>query len=165
MAWAEALPGFAAILLGTVALFALLPGPLRLGGWMFDFHFMFVASALAILGTQLVVLGLAAKTHARMELRVGDRWLAFLDRWFTLERGLLVGLALLAVSGGWSAAVDAKTAGMRLWFGSRAAGIVAYLLVTALALFGLVLSLAFTLRVEIAAPAVIAVIVHVIAPC
>ena len=52
----------------------------------------------------------------------------------------LVGLALLAVSGGWSAAVDAKTAGMRLWFGSRAAGIVAYLLVTALALFGLVLS-------------------------
>lgn len=90
------LPGFAAILVGATALFALLPGPLRLGGWTFDFHFMFVASALAILGTQLVVLGLAAKTHARAELRVDDRWLAFLDRWFTLERGLLVGLALLA---------------------------------------------------------------------
>jgi len=51
-----------------------------------------------------------------------------------------LGLALLAVSGGWSASVDAKTADMRLWFGSRAAGIVAYLLVTALALFGLLLS-------------------------
>jgi DMSO/TMAO reductase YedYZ heme-binding membrane subunit len=51
-----------------------------------------------------------------------------------------LGLALLAVSGGWSAAVDAKTADMRLWFGSRAAGIAAYLLVTALALFGLLLS-------------------------
>jgi sulfoxide reductase heme-binding subunit YedZ len=51
-----------------------------------------------------------------------------------------LGLALLAVSGGWAAAVDAKTADMRLWLGSRAAGIVAYLLVTALALFGLVLS-------------------------
>ena len=51
-----------------------------------------------------------------------------------------LGLALLAVSGGWSAAVDQKTADMRLWFGSRAAGIVAYLLVTALALFGLLLS-------------------------
>lgn len=51
-----------------------------------------------------------------------------------------LGLALLAVSGGWSAAVDTKTADMRLWFGSRAAGIVAYLLVTALALFGLLLS-------------------------
>jgi sulfoxide reductase heme-binding subunit YedZ len=51
-----------------------------------------------------------------------------------------LGLSVLAVSGGWSAAVDAKTADMRLWFGSRAAGIVAYLLVTALALFGLLLS-------------------------
>jgi len=51
-----------------------------------------------------------------------------------------LGLALLAVSGGWSAAVDAKTADMRLWFGSRAAGIAAYLLVSALAMFGLLLS-------------------------
>jgi hypothetical protein len=51
-----------------------------------------------------------------------------------------LGLALVAVSGGWSAAVDEKTADMRLWFGSRAAGIVAYLLVTALAAFGLLLS-------------------------
>jgi sulfoxide reductase heme-binding subunit YedZ len=51
-----------------------------------------------------------------------------------------LGLALLAVSGGWAAAVDAKTADMRLWLGSRAAGIVAYLLVTMLALFGLLLS-------------------------
>ncbi len=51
-----------------------------------------------------------------------------------------LGLAVLAVSGGWSAAVDAKMASMRLWYGSRAAGIVAYLLLTALALVGLVLS-------------------------
>jgi sulfoxide reductase heme-binding subunit YedZ len=51
-----------------------------------------------------------------------------------------LGLSLVAVSGGWSAAVDPKTAAMRLWFGSRAAGIVAYLLVAALAVFGLLLS-------------------------
>ncbi len=51
-----------------------------------------------------------------------------------------LGLAVLAVSGGWSAAVDARTADMRLWLGSRAAGIVAFLLVTALAVFGLLLS-------------------------
>jgi hypothetical protein len=90
------LPGFAAILFGASALAALLPGPLHFGGMKFDFHFMFVASALVILGMQLVVLGLAAKTHARAELRVGDRWLVFLDRWFTLERGLLAGLVLFA---------------------------------------------------------------------
>jgi hypothetical protein len=90
------LPGFAGILLGASALAALLPGPLHLGGLTFDFHLMFVASALVILGMQLVVLGLAAKTHARAELRVADRWLVLLDRWFTLERGLLAGLALFA---------------------------------------------------------------------
>jgi len=42
-------------------------------------------------------LGLAAKTFSRAELLAqGDRWLGVLDRWFTLERGLLVGLALVA---------------------------------------------------------------------
>jgi DMSO/TMAO reductase YedYZ heme-binding membrane subunit len=51
-----------------------------------------------------------------------------------------IGLAIIAVSGGWSAAQDQRTADMRLWLGSRAAGIVAYLLVTVLTLAGLVLS-------------------------
>lgn len=91
------LPGLAALVLGLAGLAALLPGPLRVGGLSFDFHFMFVASALAILGVQLVVLGLAAKTFARAELDVrGDRWLKLLDRWFRLERGLLAGLGLVA---------------------------------------------------------------------
>jgi glycosyltransferase involved in cell wall biosynthesis len=89
-------PGLAMVVLGLAVLAVLLPGPLRLGGMNFDFHFMFVASALAILGVQLIVLGLAAKAFARAELHVSDRWLAFLDRWFTLERGLLLGAAVLA---------------------------------------------------------------------
>ena len=89
-------PGLAMIVLGLAGLGALLPGPIRIGGMSFDFHFMFVASALAILGVQLVVLGLAAKAFARAELHVSDRWLAFLDRWFTLERGLLIGAGVLA---------------------------------------------------------------------
>jgi glycosyltransferase involved in cell wall biosynthesis len=89
------LPGALAILVGVAGLAALFPGPLHLGGMTFDYHFMFVASALAILGTQLVVLGLAAKALTRAELHLGDRSLAFLDRWFTLERGLLSGFVLL----------------------------------------------------------------------
>ena len=91
------LPGLAALAIGLLGLCALLPGPLRLGALVLDYHFMFVASAVAILGLQLVVLGLAAKTYARGELAItGDRWLALLDRHFTLERGLLVGLGLAA---------------------------------------------------------------------
>jgi hypothetical protein len=89
-------PGLLMVALGLAALAVLAPGPVTIGAMSFDFHFMFVASALAILGVQLVVLGLAAKAFARAELHVGDRWLAFLDRWFTLERGLLIGVAVLA---------------------------------------------------------------------
>jgi len=91
------IPGVLAVLLGFVGLFALLPGPIHAGSFTFDYHFMFVASALAILGVQLVFLGLAAKTYARAALpERRDPWVDFLDRRFTLERGLLVGLALAA---------------------------------------------------------------------
>jgi glycosyltransferase involved in cell wall biosynthesis len=95
------LPGLLAVAVGLAGLFVLLPGPLQVGSLTFDFHFMFVASALAILGVQLVFLGLAAKTYARAErLERRDRWIDFLDRRFTLERGLLVGLALAAAGVG-----------------------------------------------------------------
>ena len=90
-------PGLAALLLGFAGLFVLLPGPLRVAGFVLDYHFMFVASALAILGVQLVLLGLAAKAYASGERSIrADRWLTLLDRHFTLERGLLVGLGLVA---------------------------------------------------------------------
>jgi len=89
-------PGLAMVAVGLAVLAALLPGPLQVFGMNFDFHFMFVASAMAILGVQLIVLGLAAKAFARAELHVSDKWLAFLDRWFTLERGLLLGAGVLA---------------------------------------------------------------------
>ena len=94
------IPGFAMLALGLLGLGVLLPGPRTIGGVSFDFHFMFVASALAILGVQLVFFGFAAKTYARAELAdLGDRWLDFLDRRFTLERGLVLG-ALLFLAGG-----------------------------------------------------------------
>jgi glycosyltransferase involved in cell wall biosynthesis len=90
-------PGLAALLLGFAGLFVLLPGPVHVAGFVLDFHFMFVASALAILGVQLIVLGLAAKSYASAEIAIGgDRWLTLLDRHFTLERGLLGGIGLVA---------------------------------------------------------------------
>ncbi len=92
------LPGLLMLVVGLAGLLVLLPGPIRVGAINFDFHFMFVASALAILGVQLVVLGLAAKAFARKENIVReDRWLLLLDRWFSLERGLLAGLGLVAI--------------------------------------------------------------------
>ena len=56
------------------------PAPSRSRGASFDFHFMFVGSLLATLGTQVLLLGVFAKS-------VGAR-----PRWFTLERGLVLGV-------------------------------------------------------------------------
>jgi hypothetical protein len=78
-------PGAAMLATGLVLLAALVSGPITMAGRMIDFHFMFVGSLLAALGTQVLLLGLFAKS--------GDD----LPSWFTLERGLLSGvLALLA---------------------------------------------------------------------
>ncbi len=116
-------PGLAMAVIGLAGLLTLLPGPLVIGGMSFDFHFMFVASAMAILGVQLIVLGLAAKAFARAELHVADRWLTFLDAWFTLERGLLLGGALLAAGVGVNAwiLVDWLRAGRGSLFAVRPA--------------------------------------------
>jgi len=116
-------PGLLGIVSGLAGLGALLPGPLRVGAMSFDFHFMFLASALAILGVQLVGLGVSAKLYARRELELGDRWLALLTRWFTLERGLLAGGAILAAGVGINAAIlmDWLAAGRGTLFAVRPA--------------------------------------------
>jgi glycosyltransferase involved in cell wall biosynthesis len=73
------IPGLAMIAIGMTLLFALVGGPLVVGGRMFDYHFMFVGSLLAAVGTQVATLGLFARSHRRT------------PSWFTLERGLLIG--------------------------------------------------------------------------
>lgn len=78
------IPGAAMVGLGLLLIAALVGGPISIGGLLVDFHFMFVGSLLATLGTQVLFLGLFAKS--------GDQ----LPRWFSLERGLAVGATALA---------------------------------------------------------------------
>ena len=86
-------PGVALLLAGLALEAALLPGPLRFGGFTLDFHFMFVGGTIAMLGTQLLLLGLFAKTYALVH-RVGahDPWILRFHRVYTLERGVAFGL-------------------------------------------------------------------------
>ncbi len=78
-------PGAAMLVLGAIILALLVAGPVTIAGRMFDFHFMFVGSLLATLGTQVLLLGVFARSAAAT------------PQWFTLERGLVVGsLTLLA---------------------------------------------------------------------
>ena len=65
---------------GLALLFALAGGPIRLAGRQIDFHLMFVGSLLAILGTQVAMLGVFATSDKHP------------PAWFTLERGLAAGL-------------------------------------------------------------------------
>lgn len=85
-------PGLFLLALGLGLELALLPGPLRLGRVTLDFHFMFVGGAVAILGLQLILLGVYAKTWALVEGEgPADDWIRRLHLHYTLERGVALG--------------------------------------------------------------------------
>jgi glycosyltransferase involved in cell wall biosynthesis len=91
------MPGAVCMVLGLVPLIALGRGPLRVGALNFDIHYMVLGSVLTILGYQLVTTGLFAKAYSHAaRLYARDRALSILNRYFTLERGLIVGALLFA---------------------------------------------------------------------
>jgi glycosyltransferase involved in cell wall biosynthesis len=86
------LPGLLCIALGLVPLIALSGGPRRVFGLNFDVHYMVVGSLLTVLGFQILTTGLFAKAYSHAaRLFVSDRTLQVLLRYFSLERGLLLG--------------------------------------------------------------------------
>ncbi len=106
-------PGLLLTCLGLALELALLPGPIRLGPVNFDFHFMFVGGAAAILGFQLVLLGIYAKTYGLIhETGVTDLWIRRFHLHYTLERGVALGgliflvgvLINVGILGAWLAA-------------------------------------------------------------
>jgi hypothetical protein len=92
-------PGLVLLLLGLGVELALLAGPVRIGGFTFDYHFMFVGGALAILGLQVVLLGVYAKTYALVhDGRFADPWISRFHLRYTLERGVALG-SIMFVAG------------------------------------------------------------------
>jgi glycosyltransferase involved in cell wall biosynthesis len=95
-------PGLVLFVVGLAFVLALLPGPLVIGPYFFDLHWMVLGALFALVGFQIVALGLAVKALAvALEIQPMDATLASFRRVFTLERGLLLGgglfLAGLAV--------------------------------------------------------------------
>ncbi len=85
-------PGLVLAVFGLGLELALLPGPIALNGFNLDFHFMFVGGAIAILGTQLVLLGIYAKTWVLVnEPALADPWIRRFNLRYTLERGVAFG--------------------------------------------------------------------------
>lgn len=86
------LPGLVLAVLGLGLQLALLPGPIHLNGFNIDFHFMFVGGAMALLGFQLMLLGLYAKTWVLVnDPPLADRWIRWFHLHYTLERGVSLG--------------------------------------------------------------------------
>ncbi|MEW6095584.1 MAG: glycosyltransferase family 2 protein [bacterium] len=86
------IPGMTMFFIGLVFLLILLPGPLKIGNLYFGAHYMVLGSLLAILGFQIINLGLYAKSYSLTEhFEESDRFIEWFFGYFNLERGLIVG--------------------------------------------------------------------------
>ena len=90
------LPGLVLLIAALVLLLPVSAGPTQILGRSFDFHFLILGGALALIGLQGVVGALLVRDVADRVLRP-NRLLSALSDWLTLGRGLaLGGLLLLA---------------------------------------------------------------------
>ena len=93
--WLLLYPGLTLVTLGVTAQLAILRGPLIIGGVGFDIHTMLYAAGATILGVQLVLFSLLARTIGvlKSQLPVTPALARFLKA-FTVERGIVLGLLL-----------------------------------------------------------------------
>jgi glycosyltransferase involved in cell wall biosynthesis len=91
-------PGLALFTAGAAMLGALAFGPIHLGSLLVDYHFMILGSLMAVLGFNVMTIGLFARVYALVEgIEEEDPLLPRLFGIFNLERGLLAGgLSFLA---------------------------------------------------------------------
>jgi hypothetical protein len=93
--WLMLYPGACMIGIGVAAELAILRGPIVIDGVGFDIHTMLYAAGATILGVQLVLFSLLARTIGVLKNHLPvSRPLARFLRFFTLERGIVLGLSL-----------------------------------------------------------------------
>ena len=90
--WLFIVPGGVLLCLGLLLLLVLVFGPFRVGSLFFDFHYMVLGSLLALLGFQVVSLGICAKVYA-LSGRFIERngLIEGLSKRFSLEYGIVLG--------------------------------------------------------------------------
>ena len=104
--WTLFVPGLVLALLGAVVMTALWLSPQQLGEVRFGVHTMVAASLCVLVGYQGMTTALAARVYVvEEELGPPAGWLDRAFRIFTLERGLLAGVALAAIGAAFIASV------------------------------------------------------------
>src|SRR5919197_310988 len=93
--WLYLLPGGVLLLLGLSGMIVLAAGPVDIFGRTWQIHTMLGFVALTLIGAQVVQLGIFARTYALTHAGEHDPLLERLGRYATLERGVLLGLALV----------------------------------------------------------------------
>lgn len=93
--WLMLYPGTCLIILGAGAQLLMLRGPILIDGVAFDIHTMLYAAGATVLGVQLVLFSLVARTIGVLKnlLPMTPQLMRFL-RVFTLERGIVLGVSL-----------------------------------------------------------------------
>jgi len=87
------IPGAILFLLGMMALLMLLPGPVQIGSHAYDIHVMTLAGFVALVGYQILNMGLYARAYALYTGFVArDGFINGLYQLFTLERGIAIGI-------------------------------------------------------------------------
>ncbi len=91
------LPGIIMSLFGLVSLIALIGGPVAILNHKFDLHMMILSSFFAISGFQVLSLGLFTQIYSNSLFSSGNKLIAFFVKYFTLERGVYLGLFFISI--------------------------------------------------------------------
>jgi glycosyltransferase involved in cell wall biosynthesis len=90
--WLFMFPGGILFILGFLLLLALAHGPIQIGRLYFDLHYVVLGSLLALLGTQVISIGIYAKVYSlTSHLRESDALIGWFLKYFDLERGIILG--------------------------------------------------------------------------
>jgi glycosyltransferase involved in cell wall biosynthesis len=90
------LPGVLMLLLGLLLAVPVSAGPAHYFGRIFDFHFLFLGGAMALIGLQGILGALLVRDVARGQVLRPNRLLSAMAGWLTLRRGLALGTAIFA---------------------------------------------------------------------
>jgi len=93
--WLFMIPGAIFLVIGLFLIFAILNGPLVIGSMRFDIHPMIFGAFLSIIGLQTIIFGIQSKIYSRsIGLENESKTLKFIDKYFTLEKGTVIGFAI-----------------------------------------------------------------------
>jgi glycosyltransferase involved in cell wall biosynthesis len=88
-------PGALLLVVGLFGMLWLVGGPKIVSGHFVDYHFMFVASLLTIVGFQVLLTGFYAKAYAfTHRFAPDDRMIQLFYRYFSLEAWLIIGFGV-----------------------------------------------------------------------